>query len=103
VKITTILRYIERSKRIIIDGDAYIIWILQDNADRLSFAVDNLKGTLQINLSKKKIKTMKIKHFINYIFFLICYDAFISHGIREIRKALPDLCLKNYYYYYYYY
>ena len=56
MKITTILRYIERSKRIIIDGDAYIIWILQDNADRLSFAVDNLKGTLQINLSKKKIK-----------------------------------------------
>jgi hypothetical protein len=44
VKITTILSYIERSKRIIIDGDAYIIWILQDNADRLSFAeVDNLR------------------------------------------------------------
>jgi hypothetical protein len=49
VKITTILRYLERSKRLILDSDGYIIWIRQDNnnVDRLSFAeVANFKGTL---------------------------------------------------------
>jgi hypothetical protein len=53
VKITTILRYLERSKRLILDSDGYIIWIRQDNnnnnnnVNRLSFAeVANFKGTL---------------------------------------------------------
>ncbi|MCC2648888.1 MAG: hypothetical protein K0R16_1691 [Nitrososphaeraceae archaeon] len=49
MKITTILRYLERSKRLILDSDGYIIWIRQDNnnVDRLSFAeVANFKGTL---------------------------------------------------------
>jgi hypothetical protein len=49
VKITTILRYLERSKRLILDSDGYIIWIRQDNNndDRLSFAeVANFKGNL---------------------------------------------------------
>jgi hypothetical protein len=49
VKITTILRYLERSKRLILDSDGYIIWIRQDNnnVDRLSFAeVANFKGNL---------------------------------------------------------
>jgi hypothetical protein len=49
VKITTILRYLERSKRLILDSDGYIIWIRQDNSnvDWLSFAeVANFKGTL---------------------------------------------------------
>ena len=49
MKITTILRYLERSKRLILDSDGYIIWIRQDNnnnVDRLSFAeVANFKGT----------------------------------------------------------
>lgn len=49
MKITTILRYLERSKRLILDSDGYIIWIRQDNNndDRLSFAeVANFKGNL---------------------------------------------------------
>ena len=49
MKITTILRYLERSKRLILDSDGYIIWIRQDNnnVDRLSFAeVANFKGNL---------------------------------------------------------
>jgi hypothetical protein len=53
VKITTILRYLERSKRLILDSDGYIIWIRQDNnnnnnnVNRLSFAeVANFKDNL---------------------------------------------------------
>jgi len=50
VKITTILRYLERSKRLILDSDGYIIWIRQDNNNNvnwLSFAeVANFKGNL---------------------------------------------------------
>ena len=50
MKITTILRYLERSKRLILDSDGYIIWIRQDNnnnVNRLSFAeVANFKGNL---------------------------------------------------------
>ncbi|HKG87508.1 MAG TPA: hypothetical protein VKA95_04220 [Nitrososphaeraceae archaeon] len=52
MKITTILRYLERSKRLILDSDGYIIWIRQDNNNNnnvnwLSFAeVANFKGNL---------------------------------------------------------
>ena len=50
MKITTILRYLERSKRLILDSDGYIIWIRQDNnnnVNRLSFAeVANFKDNL---------------------------------------------------------
>jgi hypothetical protein len=59
VKITTILRYLERSKRLILDSDGYIIWIRQDNnnVDRLSFAeVANFKGNLGDQFIKKDNK-----------------------------------------------
>jgi hypothetical protein len=60
VKITTILRYLERSKRLILDSDGYIIWIRQDNnnnVDRLSFAeVANFKGTLEDQFIKEDNK-----------------------------------------------
>ena len=63
MKITTILRYLERSKRLILDSDGYIIWIRQDNinnnAHRLSFAeVANFKG----NLGDQFIKEDKNKN-----------------------------------------
>ena len=61
VKITTILRYLERSKRLILDSDGYIIWIRQDNNDNntdgLSFAeVANFKGNLRDQFIKEDIK-----------------------------------------------
>ena len=61
VKITTILRYLERSKRLILDSDGYIIWIRQDhqdnNADRLSFEeVANFKGNLRDRFIKEDNK-----------------------------------------------
>jgi hypothetical protein len=64
VKITTILRYLERSKRLILDSDGYIIWIRQDNNDNntdgLSFAeVANFKGNLRDQFIKEDIKNDK--------------------------------------------
>jgi hypothetical protein len=38
LKINTIIRYLERSKRLVIDSDGYIIWIREENSDQLSLA-----------------------------------------------------------------
>lgn len=60
MKITTILRYLERSKRLILDSDGHIIWIRQDNnnnVDWLSFAeVANFKGNLGDQFMKEDNK-----------------------------------------------
>ena len=36
VKIHTILKYLQRSKRLIVDNDGYIVWIKEDNFNKFS-------------------------------------------------------------------
>jgi hypothetical protein len=59
IKINAILRYLERSKRLIIDGDGYIIWIHDDDDDnpsKLSLSdVANFKNHFANYLKKRKI------------------------------------------------
>jgi hypothetical protein len=56
LKINTIIRYLERSKRLVIDSDGYIIWIREENSDRLSLAdVANITEDFVEHLDKRGI------------------------------------------------
>jgi meiotically up-regulated gene 157 (Mug157) protein len=58
IKLNAILRYLERSKRLIIDGDGYIIWIRDDdNPSKLSLSdIANFKNDFANYLKKSKIE-----------------------------------------------
>jgi hypothetical protein len=42
VKIHTILKYLERSNRLIVDNDGYIIWIKEDNFNKFSNSLSDV-------------------------------------------------------------
>ena len=55
-KINTIIRYLERSNRLVIDSDGYIIWIREENSDQLSLAeVANITEDFIEHLNKRGI------------------------------------------------
>jgi hypothetical protein len=55
-KINTIIRYLERSNRLVIDSDGYIIWIREENSDQLSLAeVANIIEDFIEHLNKRGI------------------------------------------------
>lgn len=54
-KINVILRYLERSKTIIVDNDGYIVWTRKDAPDHLTLAdVANMSDELKEFLKKSK-------------------------------------------------
>ncbi len=54
-KINVILRYLERSKTIIVDNDGYIVWTRKDAPDQLTLAdVANMSDDLKEFLEKSK-------------------------------------------------
>ncbi|AIC14418.1 hypothetical protein [Nitrososphaera viennensis] len=54
-KINVVLKYLERSKAIIVDNDGYIVWIRGDALDQLTLGdVANISDDLKEFLGKKK-------------------------------------------------
>lgn len=67
LKINTIIRYLERSKRLVIDSDGYIIWIREENSDQLSLAdVANIAEDFVEHLNKRGIN-FKEEDFMTYL------------------------------------